>query len=43
MGAAITFLSTLPVINLIAPLLGAAAMVHRIAAWGWHAQLERIR
>ena len=31
MGAAIAFLSTLPVINLIAPLLGVAAMVHRIS------------
>jgi uncharacterized protein involved in cysteine biosynthesis len=36
MGAAIAFLSTLPVINLIAPLVGVAAMVHRIATWGWH-------
>ncbi len=33
MGAAIAFLSTLPVINLIAPLLGVAAMVHRLQAW----------
>jgi len=38
MGAAIAFLSTLPVINLIAPLLGVAAMVHRIATWGWHTE-----
>ena len=43
MGAAIAFLSTLPVINLIAPLLGAAAMVHRIANWGWHAEPGRSR
>jgi CysZ protein len=46
MGAAIAFLSTLPVINLIAPLLGAAAMVHRvarlgIATWGWHTEPRR--
>jgi len=34
MGAAIAFLSTLPVINLIAPLLGVAAMVHRVARLG---------
>ncbi|MBV8535236.1 MAG: EI24 domain-containing protein [Alphaproteobacteria bacterium] len=34
MGAAIAFLSTLPVINLIAPLLGAAAMVHRVERLG---------
>jgi len=34
MGAAIAFLSTLPVVNLIAPLLGVAAMVHRVARLG---------
>ena len=41
MGAMIAFLSTLPVINLIAPLLGVAAMVHRVAKWGWHTEHRR--
>lgn len=41
MGAVIAFLSTLPVINLIAPLLGVAAMVHRVAKWGWHTEHHR--
>ncbi len=30
MGAAIAFISTLPVINLVAPLVGVAAMTHRV-------------
>lgn len=38
MGAVIAFLSTLPVINLVAPLLGVAAMVHRVAKWGWRTE-----
>lgn len=41
MGVVIAVLSTLPVINLIAPLLGAAAMVHRVAKWGWHTEHGR--
>ncbi len=40
-GVVIAFLSTLPVINLIAPLLGAAAMVPRITKWGWHTEHGR--
>lgn len=32
LGVAITFLSTLPVINLVAPLIGTAAMVHETEA-----------
>lgn len=35
MGAVIAFLSTVPVVNLVAPLVGVAAMVHRVAKWGW--------
>jgi len=32
MGVAITFLSTIPVVNLLAPLIGTAAMVHEVEA-----------
>lgn len=41
MGVVIAFLSTLPIINLIAPLLGVAAMVHRVAKWGWRTEHGR--
>lgn len=41
MGVVIAVLSTLPLINLIAPLLGVAAMVHRVAYWGWHTEHGR--
>ncbi len=34
MGAVIAFLSTLPLINLAAPLVGVAAMTHQLARWG---------
>jgi uncharacterized protein involved in cysteine biosynthesis len=34
-GAVIALVSTIPVINLIAPLVGAAAMTHQIARLGW--------
>jgi uncharacterized protein involved in cysteine biosynthesis len=34
MGAVIAFLSTLPLINLAAPLVGVAAMTHQLVSWG---------
>ncbi|HEX9464817.1 MAG TPA: EI24 domain-containing protein [Alphaproteobacteria bacterium] len=34
MGAVIAFLSTLPLINLVAPLVGVAAMTHQLMSWG---------
>jgi uncharacterized protein involved in cysteine biosynthesis len=34
-GAVIALVSTIPVINLIAPLVGAAAMTHQVARLGW--------
>jgi len=34
MGAVIAFLSTLPLVNLVAPLVGVAAMTHQLTRWG---------
>lgn len=34
MGVVIAFLSTLPLINLVAPLIGVAAMTHQLVSWG---------
>jgi CysZ protein len=34
MGAVIAFLSTLPLINLAAPLVGVAAVTHQLVSWG---------
>lgn len=37
-GAVIALVSTIPVLNLIAPLIGTAAMTHQVARLGWRSE-----